>query len=213
VPRPFDSSSPFVLVVEGQDEEHVLRHLAELLGLERIAIDTKEGYRDVLDAMGPEVKNEDRRVVGFVLDADSPIEDRWNEVRQALSDVRDLPEQPDPQGTIVEARPRVGVWLMPDNGSDGELEDLVTTMVRPTDVIWPLAEEYLQGLPEAERQHVERKPKKAALHVWLANKRKPGRMGAAIGAGHLDAESELASCLSSWLLRLFRDQAAETADT
>lgn len=207
MPRPFDSSSPLVLVVEGQDEEHVLRRLAERLGLD-VAIETKEGYSQVLDAMGPEVKNEDRRVVGFVLDADSPMQDRWNEVVKALADVPNFPDQPDPQGTIVEGMPRVGVWLMPDNASDGELEDLVATMVRPNDVIWPLAEAYLRGLPEAERQHVKRKPGKAAVHVWLANKKRPGRMGAAIGAGHLDTKSELASSLSSWLQRLFRSEPA-----
>jgi len=208
VPRPFDDNSPFVLVVEGQDEEHVLRQFAELLGLDGVAIDTKEGYRDVLEAMGPQVKNEDRRVVGFVLDADSPMQDRWDAVRTALADVRELPERPHPSGTILEGEPRIGVWLMPDNASDGELEDLVASMVRSDDAVWPLAEAYLGGLPAPQREHVKKKPTKAALHVWLANKKKPGRMGAAIGAGHLDTESERASHLSSWLRRLFRDAAA-----
>ena len=206
MPRPFDSGCPFVLVVEGQDEEHVVRQLAELSGLEeRFSILTKEGYPDVLKAMGPEVKTEDRRAVGFVLDADLRPQDRWEEVRGALAGTRDVPERPDPQGTILPGVPRVGLWLMPDNGSDGELEDLVATMVRSNDSIWPLAEAYLRGLPEGECEHVDKKPKKATLHVWLANKKKPGRMGAAIGAGHLNTESELASRLSSWLRRLFDD--------
>ena len=207
MPRPSPSDCPFVLIVEGQDDDHVIWQIAKQLGLDKkFVILAKEGYPDVLAAMGPEVKIEGRKAVGFVLDADAPARERWEEVSLALADLRAVPEHPDPQGTILPGAPRIGVWLMPNNGSDGELEDFVATMVRPNDAVWPLANAYLRQLPDAAREHVETKPQKAAVHVWLANKKKPGRMGAAIGAGHLDTESELASRLSSWLRRLFDDE-------
>ena len=205
------SDSPFVLFVEGQDDEHVLLQICESAGLAgKFEIRNKDGYSNVVKALTVELKNEHRRAVGFVLDADMRAMDRWAEIRKALVD-RAVPERPDPQGTIVTGNPRLGLWLMPDNGSNGELEDFVAGMVRENDAGWPYAKAYLDRLPQTEREHVEKKRMKATLHVWLANKKRPGRMGAAIGAGHLDVKAAPAVRLVSWLRRLFDDASASAA--
>ena len=206
------SDSPFVLFVEGQDDEHVLVQICESAGLAgKFEIRNKDGYSNVVKALTLELKNEHRRAVGFVLDADMRAMDRWAEIRKALAADRAVPECPDPQGTILSGDPTLGLWLMPDNGSSGELEDFVAGLVRENDAVWPGAKAYLDGLPETEREHVEKKRMKATVHVWLANKKRPGRMGAAIGAGHLDVKAEPAVRLVSWLRRLFDDAPASAA--
>ncbi len=103
----------------------------------------------------------------------------------------------------TEGTPRVGVWLMPDNGSAGELEDFARELIRAADNVWPLAEQYIAGIPEADRKFRPGKISKAKLYAWLASRRHPQRIGAAIGTGDLDAEAPLAKRFAQWLSDLF----------
>ncbi len=93
--------------------------------------------------------------------------------------------------------------MMPDNGSSGELEDFVRRMVPPDDPLWSLAEAYIAGIPEAMRRFSDRKYGKAVLHAWLAAKRRPGRMAAAIRDEDLETRGELVQRYIRWLRRLF----------
>ena len=54
---------------------------------------------------------------------------------------------PDRTGTIIDNSPRVGVWMMPDNASCGELENLIEKMIPCTDAVWPLSKAYIDGIP------------------------------------------------------------------
>ena len=101
------------------------------------------------------------------------------------------------------ARPRVGIWLMPDNQSPGEIEDFVAAMIPDGDPVRPLAERYIDGIPEADRKFAEGKIPRAKIHAWLAAREDPRRMGAAIGAGDLDTEVTLCQSFAAWLRRLF----------
>ncbi|MXZ99746.1 MAG: hypothetical protein F4Z23_12040 [Acidimicrobiaceae bacterium] len=97
---------------------------------------------------------------------------------------------------MVEGRPRVGVWLMPDNQNPGQLEDLVAAMIPAEDVVWRLAQEFVDRIPEPERP----KPAiKAQVHAWLAARAAARRMGSAIRTGHLDASSPAATSFIRWL--------------
>ena len=59
------------------------------------------------------------------------------------------PPQPlSPDGTIIQANPRIGIWLMPDNMSVGELEDFVVQMIPEGDQVWPLSQRYIEEIPE-----------------------------------------------------------------
>ena len=74
----------------------------------------------LLDGIEEGVKRSKGRAIGFVLDADSPILDRWRSVRDRLlkAGVDAVPEAPPPDGFVgVSSRlkSRAGVWLMPDN--------------------------------------------------------------------------------------------------
>ena len=122
-----------------------------------------------------------------------------------------LPGEPAPSGAIIEIQPhtllpsvRVGVWLMPDNQSPGEIEDFVRQMLPPGDQVLPRAETYIDGIPHADRRFRDGKILRAKLYAWLATRELPGRMGAAIGAGDLDTDIDLATRFAAWLQALFR---------
>ena len=200
-----------VLLVEGQDDKHVVEHVYRKCFESELPFDIvdKDGYRPLIDAIGPQIKVPDREVVGIILDADNDLTARWTAVTDRLRRVCPDIEfgSPAPSGTIVGSEPRVGVWLWPDNESGGELEDFVARMIPSGDPVWPLSRRYIDGIPVEHRRFSEGKTARAEVHAWLATRGEPRRMGTAIRAGDLDVRGALASRFADWLEELFSAQA------
>ena len=197
-------TSDRVLLVEGPDDEHVVSHLFDHSGLARnFDIVRKGGFAELSKSIPVELAAPGRSVLGVVVDANDNPASRWQAVRDRFKH-RDitLPSEPDPGGVVVEGRPRVGVWLMPDNQNPGQLEDLVAAMIPAEDVVWRLAQEFVDRIPEPERPEPVIK---AQVHAWLAARAAARPMGSAIGTGHLDASSPAATSFISWLQLLFHD--------
>jgi hypothetical protein len=193
-----------VLLVEGQDDEHVVRHLCDRSGLTRnFSIRQKGGFPKLSKSIPVESAVSGRSALGVVVDANDNPRARWQAVRDR-SELRDivLASHPDPEGVVVEGRPRVGVWLMPDNQSPGQLEDLVATMIPAEDAVWRLAQEFVARIPEPERPSPTIK---VQVHAWLAARVEARPMGSAIGTGHLEVSSPAAISFINWLRHLFHD--------
>ncbi len=124
-------SSRYRLLVEGPDDAWSVINLLARHGYDWDNESTVRpfvkaaGGKDVIlhgPTLRASAKSYDR--LGIVVDADLAPLDRWKALRGHLRGVADLPEAPDPVGTIVESsRPpgagasRIGVWLMPNNDS------------------------------------------------------------------------------------------------
>ena len=197
-------TSDRVLLVEGPDDEHVVAHLCARSGLARnFDIGQKGGFPELSKSIPVELSAPGRSALGVVVDANDNPTARWQAVRDRCERRGiTLPSEPDPGGVVVEGRPRVGVWLMPDNQNPGQLEDLVAAMIPAEDVVWRLAQEFVDRIPEPERP---RPAIKAQVHAWLAARAAARPMGSAIGTGHLDASSPAATSFISWLQLLFHD--------
>lgn len=196
-----------MLLVEGPDDEHVVKHLCARSGLAcNFDIEQKDGFPELSKSIPVELAAPGRLALGVVVDANDNPTARWQAVRdRCRSRGIALPRHPDPEGVVVEGRPRVGVWLMPDNQNPGQLEDLVAAMIPAEDVVWQLAREFVDSIPKPERP----KPAiKAQVHAWLAARAAARPMGSAIGTGHLDTSSPAAISFISWLEHLFHDSAA-----
>ena len=116
-----------LLLVEGADDEHVVRHLrGRQPDMPDFEISDKKGFPNLRDAIRPELKAPGRTALGILVDANDDFNARWNAIGYQLRRAAiNLPPPPTTQaGTVVGGTPRVGVWLMPDNQSTGELEDL-----------------------------------------------------------------------------------------
>lgn len=204
VPRPSGQQAK-VLLVEGQDDKHVVLHLRDRdESIPQFHIVDKEGIDNLLAAIALEVRVPGREVVGIVVDADNDPVSRWQAVASRL--VREniqIPGNSDSAGTIINGTPRIGIWIMPDNRSPGELEDFVATMIPEDDPIWPRSEAYIDGIPVTERRFSAEKVMRAKIYAWLATRNSPGRMGSAIGARELRVFSEPGISFSAWLGRLF----------
>lgn len=210
IPRP-GAYDP-LLVVDGKDDLHVIAHLSErAVPSLTFGIRDYEGIDNVLGSINGHVDTPARPAVGFVIDADRDTIQTWHRVRgefaKAVRSVT-LPGQPDPNGTIIpgntgSGEPRVGIWIMPDNRSPGELEDFVAQMIPDNDRVWPLSRRYVDQIPQLERRFADNKTRRAQVHAWLAVQEDPRPMGLAIRTQDLQVANNLSRAFIAWLNRLF----------
>ena len=201
------SNNNKVLLVEGQDDKHVVRHLRLKNGLDaKICIRDKKSIHQLLPAIGPEVKAPGLDTLGIMADANADLTARWSAISNRLREANiEAPDLPSPEGTIIPGTPRVGIWLMPDNQSSGELEDFVQTMIPAGDPVWPRSRRYIDGIPDESRKFIPKKKSRAELYAWLATRKDPKLMGTAIGAEDLRIDGALCTSFAAWMQRLFRD--------
>lgn len=202
-----------ILLVEGIDDEYVLKHLCGNRGVPRLdAVKSHGGVDQLLDSFPVRLKaSEDGDIVGVVIDADTDMTSRWQSLRDRLTRVgyEGAPDSPAPDGTILDPPagtllPRVGIWIMPDNQSNGILEDFLRFVVPEESRLFEHVRSSVAAIPEGERRFSQLTEPKAIIHTWLAWQEEPGRpLGTAITARYLDPEVAQVDGLVSWLKRLF----------
>lgn len=211
----FDEIHPVELIqasrllrVEGADDEAVIEQILKKhhIVIPAFSIEKADGYNNLLNLLeGADLIEPNREAVGIVVDADQNLESRWQSLKCRTAQVGvKLPNAPDPQGTIVETvgKPKVGVWLMPDNVKPGELEDFVAEMIPDNDPVWPKSQCYIDGIPQVHRKF-KRKVQRAKVHAWLSARKNPRYMGQAIYDGDLDVNGVLCKRFVAWLTDLF----------
>ena len=201
-------SSNRVLLVEGHNDEHVVVHLRKRdpsFSNIDFDIEDKRGLPNLLESIVSEIQTPDRQAVGILVDADDCVRKRWNEVTKELSEVGiQAPSNSKKKGTIINTngKPRVGIWLMPDNKSPGKLENFVKRTIPQNDPVWPLSQDYINKIPETDREFKPPKIVKAKVHAWLATRKDPGLMGRAVR--DLDIKNALCQEFLDWLKVLFK---------
>ena len=198
-----------VLLVEGPSDKHVVIHLRDKYeSVPSFDILDKEGIDRLIPSIYSEVNAPDRTALGILADANDNLSNRWDSIAYQLSRAGiHAPPGPERDGTIIEGRIRVGIWLMPDNQSRGELEDFVVRLIPGSpdpDPIWPKARTYIGSIPEEHRKFKSSKELRAQLYAWLATRKEPRQMGLAIRTGDLDANQETAKAFVEWLRGTFR---------
>ncbi len=211
-PRPALASG--LLVVEGQNDLHLVRHLARgdgSAGALDFEFHDAQGVDRLLASVRGFVNQNDYKNVGFLADADADATERWRQIITRISRANadiGLPPSPSPDGTIipedpVAQSPRIGIWIMPDNESVGELEDFAAQMIPSSDPVWPLAQAYIDNIPPEARKFDDSAIVKAHVHAWPAARRRTGLIGRAVSDGDLNVEGQLTQRFLAWLSRLF----------
>jgi hypothetical protein len=212
------------LLCEGDTDAHFLYHFLRARQLGVVERDEPAGRDQVLIRHCGSVRTAgsvlhgllgDASIdaLGVVLDWDDPDhiasqDSRWEQVRGTLDTQGYSPPQQLPGAGLVldhpsdEWRPRVGVWIMPNNEEPGMVEDFAARLIRDEDVLWPYAETTVAGLPE--RRFSAAHTAKARIHTWLAWQKTPGQpMGQALKQCYLDPTTPAGQCFHDWLARLF----------
>lgn len=212
------------LHVEGNDDGHVIRHLllrhdidCPIGGLRVSApasaasapeIKPAGDVHKVLEGMRPAVSVSNGRSVGFVLDADSAPQDRWDAVCDRLQGFGlALPDRIPKHGFVGDVpalKARVGVWIMPDNRMSGALEHFLKDLIDRNDAMLPLAETATENARKKGAGFSEGKLRKAVLHTWLAWQEEPGlRYGTAIAARYFREDRPTAQAFVAWYRNVF----------
>ena len=120
----------------------------------------------------------------------------------------ELPDQPEPQGSIVVGKKHLGIWLMPDNKNKGILEHFIAGMVDnnlENQILWQHVEESINTLPNGPRFDPKKDLAKAQIATWLAWQEEPGHpIGLAVSMGYVDAHSPTVDNFINWIKRLFQ---------
>ena len=207
MPNGEKDSAIHALLVEGSTDRHVVIHICKRASIPDFNIDPKGSVEGLLESIPNEVRVDGRAALGIMLDANDHPEGRWEAVKGRLRKVGiELPPNPRPEGVVIDPSkglPRVGVWMMPDNESPGELENFLKEMLPPNDAVWPLARAYINGIPTPHRKFQEGKTLRAQIHAWLAAGEDPRPPGSAIGAHDLAIGGPLCVRFTAWLRRLF----------
>ena len=205
---PNSTQSSKVLLVEGTSDHHAVKHICRQQGqTPNFKIKNKESVNTLLKSISAETKTPGLEAFGILVDADDDLGSRWQEITTAFQSIRiNVPANPDPSGTIIEGNPRIGIWVMPDNKSVGELEGFINTMIPSSDQVWPLSEGYIDSIPNEERKFADTDKKilKAKVHAWLAARKFPGLIGVAVREGDLSIDGQACKDFVNWLQRLFR---------
>ena len=223
------SSNLPTLHVEGTDDISVINALLFHNGIDtdkgkrHLYINDHDGVETLLDAMPDAIKAATDRPVGFVVDIDVEITNRWNAVCGRLREVGISPPASCPStgyfGQLADYPHRFGVWLMPDCATDNmKLEHFCQSLIAKDDPLWPHAQasvtEAARIVDEVNGRIVEEDKRwkrfsvvdriKSEIYTWLAWQRAPGNsLGAAINAHILGHDSPQALAFLCWLKDLY----------
>lgn len=201
------------LLVEGKNDRHVIwalcktHQVPEIFTVE-LPTETDGGINELLESIPVRLKTSRLQTLGIIVDADQNLQSRWEAVCYRLVEAgyENLPKEPDIEGTIIApfGKPKIGIWLMPDNQLSGMLENFVAHLMPDGDPLAAKAEVVLQEieLTNLNLYTITHRPK-AYIHTWLAWQKTPGQpMGQAITES-LQYNKPLALVFVKWLNRLF----------
>ncbi|MCY4288393.1 MAG: hypothetical protein OXC63_07370 [Aestuariivita sp.] len=200
--------NPKILLVEGRDDEKVIEYLLKSKTLNYpFRIENKNGFHNLRQSLPNHIKTSEVKVVGIVADANDNLNDRWKSISNQIAKAEcEVPSKPEPDGTIFSdwKGTRIGVWIMPNNKCNGELEDFIRDMIFEDDPVLPLAKGYIDNIPEKNCKFSSKKRVRAYVHAWLATCEEPRPMGLAILTGDLNKDAGGANQFIDWLRELFQ---------
>jgi len=199
---------PQKLLVEGNDDQHVIWALCEKFSIPEVfdVIDCG-GIENLFKSISLRFKQTGIKTVGIIIDADIDLNDRWLNVRNLLINQGfNMPENLPNNGLVsINGNVKVGIWIMPSNDTNGMLEDFVSFLVPQNDELLPIVDATLDNIENQKlNKYALVHKSKARIHSWLSWQEDPGTpMGLSITKRYLTTDSETCKQLINWLQKLF----------
>jgi hypothetical protein len=208
---------PKKLLVEGDEDLRTIPYLIEENGIgwgkkgsEIVNIISADGIEKLIeiDFINTHIKEPNLTIIGIMIDADESAPKRWSQLRNTCSNFYDnLPEILPENGLIHQEpdKPKLGVWLMPDNKLCGMLETFLTYLIRNEDnPILTHAKASRDIAKKLGAKYKDAHSDKAAIHTWLAWQDPPGRqLHNAVMEQILNPSSDRAQVFVKWFRDLF----------
>ena len=213
-----DGDNPKRLVVEGYDDLYTVREImrtqVEWPGAGEsdypVYIDIGKSVNEILnkDYIGVLLKSSTIRTLGIVIDADDKgARSRYQSLYNlCCASFPEMPSTLPPDGLVVNNRSqkRLGVWIMPDNRSKGDLETFLRYLV-PEQPLWKYAEHCTETAKQGwNAPYRNAHTNKAKLYTWLSWQDPPVQNpGRALESKALDATLPATQSFIQWFRALF----------
>jgi hypothetical protein len=215
----FGSTNPNQLIVEGWND------LFSVVGLMSAHVDWPDGKdkapvyiemgngaQEILKDgfLSAYLKSPVIRTLGVMLDADLGAQGRYDRVLAFCSPFFSLlPSRLPRDGLITEnagGSKRFGLWVMPDNSSDGTLETFLKYLVPAGhDSTWKHAVDSVRAARQLGCPYKDNHAEKANLYTWLAWQDPPGQKpGECLTQKILDPHSPSAKPFVTWFRSLYK---------
>jgi hypothetical protein len=207
---------PSRLIVEGYDD---LQSVASLMGEHTpwpedkrkapVWIEISNGAADILKDgfLSVYLKDPELRTLGVMFDADARPAERYARVATLCKQFFEFPAELPKGGAILEngEHERFGLWIMPDNSSEGDLETFLKYLVPPAaQPIWEYAVSCVKQARETGCPCKDCHVTKANLYTWLAWQDPPAQTpGRALTKRVLDPRLPYAAAFVTWFMDLY----------
>lgn len=220
------TKSPKRLLVEGENDRLFFEACCKIARLADIQVgppqamegraNGKNNAISLLPKLLDQMETQTVTHLGLVVDADSPKTNglgfvgTWDKVTAILQgqgySIPTRPIKPG-SGTLFQhsdGLPPVGLWIMPDNCSNGFLEDFIQKSLAGSEKdLFQRATSAVAALPEP-RKFTPHHQSKAEVATWLTWQEIPGQgMHGVVGANLLNFEKGLAKQYLDWLKVVF----------
>ena len=204
-----------LLFVEGRNDKEVIYRienhyrLAGICDVKEMGSDS-EAFEAFTLYLNEQASKADR--VGLVIDADQDFNNRWKSIRLALTNSNNysVPLNFPPEGLILDSntpnKPKIGVWIMPNNSSVGMLEDFLIKMVPGDDDLIPEVTKALNDIEALGKNRYKKIHRsKAWMHTYLAWQDEPGNtLATAVASFQLNSSAAIVKSFADWMVRLYR---------
>lgn len=192
-----------LLIVEGRDEEKFFHVLLKRMGIrdqfQIISVDGKDNFRRDIPLIVRVPDFWDRVAsLAVIRDADTSCSAALQSIRDLLKK-NDLPH-PEDANTVVGDKPKVGIYIMPGNSSEGMLESLCLRTVAQNPKL-TCVDQFLKCI--SQHGDVPKNHHKARVQAFLAAMPDTvPSVGPGAQQGYWDFDSEELSDIKKFLLKL-----------
>ena len=194
-----------LLLVEGKDEENFFKFLLENKGIEDIqikGIGGKDQFRNLFKEIKRTPDFDDLKSLAVIHDADNNVQGSFQRICKVLED--NGLQSPKELSSFTSNSLKIGVFIVPDNKSKGNLESLCLSTVESKDII-PCVDSFMNCIKEPSHKDY-RFPKnihKARCRAFLsAMEQDTASLGIAACKGYWNFNSEKLQPLVNFLKQL-----------
>ncbi|OAV72187.1 hypothetical protein Barb4_00120 [Bacteroidales bacterium Barb4] len=206
-----EESKKNLLLVEGNNDRHVIWALCEKFELPNtFEVIDSGGINELKKRLNIELKSK-ADAIGIIIDADMDLNARWDSIKEILTSHHFILPGTFPKDGLIETnvskKKTVGVWIMPDNNSNGMLEDFISFLIPKEDQLLPAVHSTLSDIENKQlSKYLPIHKAKATIHTWLAWQESPGTpMGQSITKRYLTTDEATCMKLVDWMRKLFNN--------